>query len=120
MGKGLIFLLLSILFQSLSIILGKFASLSIAHFTARGIFSNGYYLGSLACLALQAVVWPLALRRFPLFWAYLFMSAVYIVIPLAGHFVFGETLTPNNIVGALLIMAGIAVMSLGSRRPAHG
>jgi multidrug transporter EmrE-like cation transporter len=77
--------------------------------------SNYFYLVSLLCLGLQAVCWPLALRRFPLFWSYTFMSGVYVVIPVISHFIFKEHVSFRNIVGSITIMAGIAVMCARGR-----
>lgn len=93
-------------------VFGKFAALQITHFTLAASFSNPLYLASLGCLALQAVCWPLALRRFPLFWSYLFMSGIYVAIPLISHFVFGEKVSLANAIGAVVIMAGIVLVSL--------
>jgi len=121
MSRGLayLFIALSLLFQILSMVLGKVASLTMGAFTARGVLGNGYYLGCLACLVLQAGCWSLALRRFPLFYAYLFMSGVYLAIPVAGHYLFHESVSLANLGGAALIAGGILLL-LGGGQVEHG
>jgi multidrug transporter EmrE-like cation transporter len=116
-----LFILLSLLFQVLSQILSKSAALRIAAGAGRFHWYEGYlpwYLASLACLGLQAICWPLALRRFPLFWAYMFMSGVYVALPLASHFIFNEPLSAWNLAGAGVIIVGIMVMLSGEARGA--
>lgn len=88
-------------------------------FTVRAVLHNYYYLASLACLGLQALCWPLALRRFPLFWSYMFMSALYVVIPLVSHFIFKETVSVCNVVGSVVIMAGIVMMFVSGEKKRH-
>src|SRR2546425_9801845 len=112
MTRGVAFLciLLSLLFQSLALIFSKYAALRMNEFTLQAILTNDFYLASLLCLGLQAVCWPLALRQFPLFWAYMFMSGLYVVIPVISHVIFKEHVSLGNIVGSVIIMAGIAVM----------
>jgi drug/metabolite transporter (DMT)-like permease len=114
-GVGFLCILLSLLFQSISLIFAKYAALRMTGFTLQAILTNYFYLASLLCLGLQAVCWPLALRRFPLFWSYAFMSGVYVVIPLISHFIFKEHVSLRNIIGSITIMVGIAVMCARGR-----
>ena len=109
-GRALTFIALSLACQICSAVFGKFAALAQTSFTLRQILENRYYLLSLACLGLQAVCWPLALRHMPLFRAYLFMSGVYLAIPVLSRYVFHETLTAANLAGAVLIAAGIGIL----------
>lgn len=76
-------------------------------YTFLNIIQNPYYIMDIFCLCCQAVTWQLALRKAPLFWAYLWMSSVYIIILFASHFIFGESITTNNIIGCLFIACGI-------------
>jgi len=109
------FIILSLLFQSMTAVFGKYASLSLGSFTIHNIVFNYYYLLSILCLGLQAICWQFALKKFDLFWAYLFMSGIFIVIPFVSHFIFREDVTLNNILGAFVILAGIIVLLLNSR-----
>ncbi len=114
-----IFIILSLLFQSMTAVFGKYASLSLGSFTLHNILSNYYYLLSILCLGSQAICWQFALKKFDLFWAYLFMSGIFIVILIVSHFIFREDVTLNNILGALVIMAGIIVLLVSSREGRH-
>ena len=109
-GRALTFIALSLAGQICSAVFGKFAALAQTSFTPRLILGNRYYLLSLACLGLQAVCWPLALRQMPLFRAYLFMSGIYLAIPVLSRCVFHETVTAANMAGSLLIAAGIGIL----------
>lgn len=103
----------SILLQAVAAVCGKYGSLAIGEEKLEGletVLGNPAYLLSLFFLGLQALVWQLALRRFPLAWAYFFNSFLYILILLAGHLFFAEPVSAGNIAGTLLIIAGIAVL----------
>lgn len=110
-----LFLMLSLVFQFLSLIFGKYAALRMNHYMPQDYLMNPYYVISMVCLGLQALSWPLALRRFPLFWSYLFMSALYIMIPLASYYIFKEKVSAANVIGALVIMAGIVLIFIGGQ-----
>jgi len=71
------------------------------------------YLAALACLALQAFCWTLALRRIPLTVAYPFMSAVLGLNLLAAWLIFGERISLGHVVGVGLAALGIVVLFLG-------
>jgi hypothetical protein len=118
--RALLVIPIAILCQSGSLVLGKFAALQMAGYTPYDFATNLCYLGSLACLGVQALVWPLALRALPLFWSYLFMSAIYLVIPVVSRFVFHEQVTIWNAAGSLVITAGIVCLCAGKpREPAR-
>jgi multidrug transporter EmrE-like cation transporter len=104
-------IVLSVFFQSASVVFGKQGAVSLNAFTFSNIIQNHFYLLSLVCLACQAVTWQLVLRKHPLFWAYLWMSLVYIVIIVAGHFIFKESITIGNIIGSLMIISGIIIIN---------
>ncbi len=80
------FIILAIAFQSLSGIFGKYAALSLLAPSLIGIVTNAFYILSLGCLFLQAIVWQQALRYFPLSVAYPFMGLVnFVVLCFFGH-----------------------------------
>jgi multidrug transporter EmrE-like cation transporter len=107
------YIILAVVFQSMSGIFGKYAALSLSSFSISLIITNGFYLLSLACLFLQAVVWQQALRHFPLSFAYPFMGVVNFVVLFFSAILFQEGVTPANIIGLVLISTGIAVLSHG-------
>jgi len=116
----LVFVLLSLGFQVLASALAKEASLGLASFTLAGILGNKAYLLSLACLVLQSLCWPFALRGMPLFQAHLYMSGIYLALPALGRFVFHESLSPQNLAGTVLIAGGILLVFKGRREGSHG
>ena len=105
------FILLSIVFQSLGGIFGKYAALSLPAPSLIGIVTNAFYILSLVCIFFQAVVWQQALRHFPLSVAYPFMGLVNFVILFSSAVLFNEGVTLANIMGLVLISVGIAVLS---------
>lgn len=106
-----IYIFLSIFFQSFAVIFGKYASINMQYFNFNNIVSNSYYLGSLICLGLQALFWQLTLRSFPLFFAYMFTSLVYLIILFSSYILFAEKLSIMNLIGALFIIMGLLIMN---------
>lgn len=105
------FIILSIAFQSLGGIFGKYAALSLHVSSFIGIVTNAFYILSLGCLVLQAIVWQQALRHFPLSFAYPFMGLVNFVVLFSSAVLFQEGVTLVNVMGLVLISGGIAVLS---------
>ena len=105
------FIILSIAFQSLGGIFGKYAALSLSAPSIIGIMTNAFYLLSLGCLFLQAIVWQQALRHFPLSVAYPYMGFVNFVVLFSSALLFQEGVSLANITGLVLISVGIIVLS---------
>lgn len=70
-------------------------------------------LTALAMAFIAAIVWVFALSRLPLSNAYPFLAISFVLVALAGHYIFGESLTAGKIMGAFLIMSGV-IMSAQS------
>ncbi len=104
-------IILSIAFQSLAGIFGKYAALSLNATSFIGIVTNAFYILSLGCLFFQAVVWQQALRHFPLSFAYPFLGLVNFVVLISSAILFQEGVSSANIIGLVLISAGIVVLS---------
>ena len=109
------FIIGSVAFQSLGGIFGKYAALSLNDQTFTGIVVNAFFILSLGCLFLQAVVWQQALRHFPLSVAYPFMGLVNFVILFSSAALFNEGVTWANIMGLVIIFVGIVVLSRETR-----
>jgi drug/metabolite transporter (DMT)-like permease len=109
---GMVFILLSLLFQSGSVIFGKFASLTSTGSNPLLLILNPYYLLTILSLFLQALTWQQTLRFYPLGWSYMFMSGIYPDIMLSSFFIFGETITPANVIGAAIILTGVFTLVL--------
>ena len=115
-----LWILLSLAFQVASLALGKVAALRMHTFSWHELFHNGPYFASLLCLGCQALAWPQVLRRFPLIWAYLLTSSLYLAIPLVSHYCFHELVTRRNLLGSLIIMVGILLLVTGGKEQALG
>lgn len=73
---------------------------------------NCFFLGmAFAIYAAATLLWVSLLRSMPLSRAYVFMSLSFVIVPVAGYFVFGENLSLSYMVGAILIVIGILVAS---------
>jgi len=105
------FIFLSIAFQSSAGIFGKYAALSLHASSITGIVTNSFYILSLVCLFLQAIMWQQALRHFPLSVVYPFIGLVNFVILFSSAILFQEGVTQANIAGLVLITVGIVVLS---------
>ncbi|MBP3854448.1 MAG: EamA family transporter [Ruminiclostridium sp.] len=69
----------------------------------------------LLSLAVYAILWQQVLKKVPLNTAYANKSVTVIWGMIWGVTVFRETLTPANIIGAVLILAGIILMVTGGK-----
>lgn len=104
------FIILSILFQAVAVISLKYAAVTPSAIPA-------FYVLSLFFLFLQALVWQQALRRYPLSFAYPFMSLVYFILLFSSALFFQEGITGANILGLILISLGITVLAQRSGIP---
>ncbi len=97
--------LLQILFKGIALSPSGKSYLALA-------FDPMLYVGG--CLfGLQAVVWLAVLRRMPLSTAYPITSLTVITLLISAVVVYGETITTGNLIGSIVIMAGIAVIGSG-------
>jgi len=76
-----------------------------------GALLNPWLLAVFAMLGSQAICWLLALRRLPLGMAYPFMSLTLPLTLLASRFVFEESFGWANLLGTILMAAGIAILA---------
>lgn len=103
--KILILLSLSLIIQSLSSVFikyaGKFETLS-----KEFIF---FYVLAVGCLGVFAIMWQLLLELIPLTTAYLRKGILYILILIWSVILFKEQVTLYNIIGSIIIIAGISI-----------
>lgn len=64
---------------------------------------------ALIIYALSTVLWVSALRSLPLRVAYPVSAVAFVLVPILGHFVLDEPLTLRSLVGAAVIVAGVAI-----------
>jgi multidrug transporter EmrE-like cation transporter len=103
--KILLLLSVSLVIQSLSSVFikyaGKFETLS-----KEFIF---FYVLAIGCLGVFAIMWQLLLELIPLTTAYLRKGILYILILIWSVILFKEQVTIYNIIGSLIIIAGISL-----------
>ena len=104
-AKIFFFLSLSLVIQSLSSVFIKYAG-RFETFSREFIF---FYILALGCLGAFAIMWQLLLELVPLTTAYLRKGILYILILIWSVFLFEEQVTLNNIIGSIIIIAGISI-----------
>jgi drug/metabolite transporter (DMT)-like permease len=72
-----------------------------------------HVLAGLLAWTASTLCWLYVLRVMPLSRAYLMTSLTYVIIPLAGVFVFGEQMRRLHAVGMVLIIIGVACLLPG-------
>lgn len=106
------YLILSVLFQSISSILMKFASANIDNGSFFSLIISGYYLSALFCLVLQAFFWQLTLKKLELSIAYPLTALNTVFILIFSYIIFNEQITVNNIIGVTIMMIGIVIQNI--------
>ena len=81
-------------------------------FIAR-LLINPWIVSALAAALAAAVTWMAAMTKLDLSHAYPFLSAVFVLVPVASVLMFNEPVTMPKIAGLALIVAGIAIGGQG-------
>lgn len=71
----------------------------------------GAVVGAIGVMGLYAVLWQQILKRIELSLAYMFKGTSIVFVMLLAHVIFGEQITWNNIVGAIIIVSGIMLFA---------
>ena len=103
--KILLLLSLSLVLQSLSSVFINYAG-QLETLPPEFIF---YYVIAVGCLGVFAIMWQFLLELIPLTTAYLRKGILYILILIWSVILFNETVTINNIIGSIIIIAGISL-----------
>lgn len=77
-------------------------------------FFNPFLLVSYFCLFSRGFVWLFILRRIDLLTAYPFTGMIYIIILPITFRIFGDSISPARIGGAVLIFVGIMFTAVGA------
>lgn len=72
-------------------------------------------IGAIGVMGLYAVLWQQILKRMDLSLAYMFKGTSLIFVMLLAYILFGEQITWNNIVGAIIIISGIVLYAHSSQ-----
>lgn len=68
-------------------------------------------MGAVGVMGLYAVLWQQILKRIELSVAYMFKGTSIVFVMLLAYLLFGEQITWNNILGAIIIIAGIVLFA---------
>ena len=68
-------------------------------------------MGAVGVMGFYAVLWQQVLKRIELSTAYMFKGTSLIFVMLLAYVLFGEQITWNNIVGAIIIIVGIVLFA---------
>jgi drug/metabolite transporter (DMT)-like permease len=96
--------------------MGQLAAKAGALRAGAGDILNPLLALSLLCLLARALLWAVVLRRERLVFAYPVMALAYPMILVLAHLIFGETLTVGKAAGSLLVVAGVALMTVTEAR----
>jgi len=64
-------------------------------------------------LIIRGLLWIVVLRKFPLSFAYPFLSMSFVLLLMISSWFFGEAITLYKIIGSLFIVAGVFFTSIG-------
>ena len=76
--------------------------------TVRGFLSPTMIL-ALMLYGLTTILWVFVLHSVPLSVAYPIYALVFVLVPVAAHFLFGEALSWNTVIGGAIIMLGVVI-----------
>lgn len=72
-------------------------------------------VAGIVCYCVATSSWLVIVSRVPLSLAYPMVSFSYLLVVLAGRYIFHETVTAATWIGVLLICVGVATIGLGAR-----
>jgi drug/metabolite transporter (DMT)-like permease len=75
---------------------------------ARGFFSP-IMIAALALYGIATLLWVYVLRTVPLSSAYATFALAFVIVLLVAHFVLGEPLSANALIGGAIIVVGVVV-----------
>ena len=70
-------------------------------------------IAALAVYGIATVMWILVLKRMPLSLAFPFYGLTFLLVPILAHYLLGEKIGYQTLVGGAIIMLGVFVTSWG-------
>ncbi|MCH7472333.1 EamA family transporter [bacterium] len=99
-----------LMFKGAASAMPPFAELGLWRLLA-AMFTTPLILSGFTCFFISAVLWIIALRSVPLSIAYPMVAMSYIIIFTGSYFFFSEPITWKHLLGALLIVSGVALIA---------
>lgn len=90
---------------------GRLGNLSLSWDMAARLVFNPYLVVGVMVYGLTTILWVLVLTDTDLSRSYPFVALTMVLVPIAGVFLFNESLSPGLVIGGGLILAGLAVIS---------
>lgn len=113
MGWGTALLLAAtLLLLSMGQILFKYASKGVSFGDPRSLLSPSL-LSGLFVYGVATIMWILVLKKLPLSLAFPFYGLTFLLVPLLAHFLIGEKIGYQTLLGGAIIMFGVFVASWG-------
>ena len=116
-GRTLVQILGAVIFSALGQLLLKSGAQHLAglgrHEFLLAAVRDARVLSGLAAWAASTICWLYVLQVAPLSRAYLLSSLTYVLVPLAGVYLFGEQLRRLHALGMVLILVGVACLLSG-------
>lgn len=103
-------------FAFLAIFVESFSSVLLKLGGAYPLLSWGwifYFCCAVGVMGIYAIMWQFLLEKLPLSTAYLRKGISYILVFLWAAVIFGETITPQQLIGAAIIIAGTVISQIG-------
>lgn len=75
-----------------------------------------FVIGAVGVLGIYAIIWQQLIQRMEISLAYMFKGLGVVFALLICHYVFDEVITPHNIIGAIIIIAGITLFAWADNR----
>ena len=113
--KNLLLILINVFLNSVAQILMRHGMLKIGKIELNNNFiyeipkmlSSIWVWSSLVCYGVSAIIWMVVLSRVEVSFSYPFVALGFVIVALAGHFLFQEQITLPRIIGIALICIGI-------------
>lgn len=67
--------------------------------------------GAIGVMGVYAVLWQQVIKRMPISMAFIFKGTSLIFVLLISALLFGEAITLNNVIGSVIIIAGIVLFA---------
>lgn len=74
---------------------------------------NTFIVLGYVLLIVRGVFWILVLRKFPITFAYPFLSVSFVLLLVVSYYLFREVITLYKIIGSLFIITGVFFTSIG-------
>lgn len=105
-------------FAFLAIFVESFSSVLLKMGGLYPVMSLGwafFFCAAVGVMGIYAIMWQFLLEKLPLSTAYLRKGISYILVFIWAAVIFGETITPQQLIGAAIIIAGTVISQLGER-----